>query len=53
MLERRLTEADRENLASYEWKMQLVADQTTLCAMGYWTGLYLHGAGGTGRVTEF
>jgi hypothetical protein len=49
MTNRRLTEDDLKHLANYERKLQLVKDQTTLCARGYWNGLYVHGAGGIGK----
>jgi hypothetical protein len=48
-MSRRLTSTDREHLANYRRKLQLVKDQTTLCASGYWNGLYVHGSGGIGK----
>ena len=49
MSKRKLTDADLKHLANYECKLQLVKDQTTLCARGYWNGLYVHGSGGIGK----
>jgi hypothetical protein len=49
MSTRKLTDADLNHLAIYERKLQLVKDQTTLCARGYWNGLYVHGSGGVGK----
>jgi hypothetical protein len=49
MTNRKLTEDDLKHLANYERKLQLVKDQTTLCARGYWNGLYVHGSGGIGK----
>ena len=49
MSKRKLTDADLKHLANYECKLQLVKDQTTLCARGYWSSLYVHGSGGIGK----
>lgn len=49
MNKRKLTDADRKHLANYERKLQLVKDQSTLCARGYWNGLYVHGSAGIGK----
>jgi len=49
MTKRKLSEADLKTLENYERKLQLVKDQTTLCARGYWSGLYVYGAGGIGK----
>jgi hypothetical protein len=49
MTKRKLTKTDLKHLANYERKLQLVKDQTTLCAKGYWNGLYVHGSGGIGK----
>jgi hypothetical protein len=44
-----LSPEQREHLAKFEKKLQLVRDRTFGVAKGYATGFYLHGAGGVGK----